>query len=41
MNANKLNPADEASLVFAERCKDYLKHGIPDDWDGVMNMTTK
>ena len=41
MNANKLNPADEAALVFAERCKDYLKHGIPDDWDGVMNMTTK
>ena len=41
MNANALNPADEASLVFAERCKDYLKQGIPDDWDGVMNMTTK
>lgn len=41
MNANKLNPADGASLVFAERCKDYLKQGIPDDWDGVMNMTTK
>ena len=41
MDANKLNPADGASLVFAERCKDYLKHGIGDDWDGVMNMTTK
>lgn len=32
---------DSATIVFAERCKNYLEQGVPAVWDGVMNMTTK
>ncbi len=32
---------DETALIFAERCKKYLEEGIPENWDGVLNMTTK
>lgn len=35
------NYNDKTSLVFAERCKIYIKKGIPDNWDGIMNMTSK
>jgi adenylate cyclase len=41
MDANRMNQEDDAALVFAERCKNYIEQGIPTDWDGVMNMTTK
>lgn len=40
MKASSLN-GDKTSLVFAERCKNYLTKGVPEDWDGVMNMTSK
>lgn len=40
MKAHEINK-DETSLVFAERCKIYIKKGVPDNWDGVMNMTSK
>ncbi len=33
--------ADESALVYAARCKEYIEKGIPADWDGVLNMTTK
>ena len=32
---------DETSLVMANRCKYYVENGIPDDWDGILNMTEK
>lgn len=34
-------PADEAASVFAERCVKNMENGVPDDWDGVVNMTQK
>jgi len=32
---NELNPHDKAVLIYLERCKKNLEHGIPEDWDGV------
>jgi adenylate cyclase len=40
-DANRMNPGDNAALVFAERCKNYTEHGIPEIWDGVINVTAK
>ncbi len=40
MEADKVMP-DETSLMFAERCREYLSANLPDDWDGVYQMTTK
>lgn len=41
MDADRMNPADGAALVFAERCRAYIEQGISSDWDGIMNMTAK
>ncbi|MBO4640259.1 MAG: CHASE2 domain-containing protein [Treponema sp.] len=42
VKASKMLPnGDPTALVFAERCKNYIKKGVADDWDGVMNMTSK
>ena len=42
VKASKMLPdGDPTALVFADRCKNYIKKGIPDGWDGVMNMTSK
>lgn len=41
MDANRMNPDDSAALVFADRCRNYMEQGVSDNWDGVMNMTTK
>ncbi len=32
---------DETAIVFAERCKKYIEDGVPENWDGVLNMTSK
>ena len=40
LEANKVMP-DETSLMFAERCREYMSADLPDDWDGVYQMTTK
>lgn len=29
------------ALVFADRCKNFIQNGIPENWDGVINMTSK
>lgn len=29
------------SAVLAQRCRDFLQHGGPEDWDGVYRMQTK
>lgn len=39
--ADKLNPTEEVASVFLERCNEYIKNGVSDDWDGVVNMMTK
>ena len=33
--------ADDTALVYAERCKNYIENGVPDNWDGIFNMTSK
>lgn len=41
MQANQIGAGDPTSLVFAERCKNFIENGVPEDWDGVINMTSK
>ena len=42
VKASKMLPeGDPTALVFADRCKNYIKKGVAEDWDGVMNMTSK
>lgn len=41
LQANEMISEDQAALVFADRCKTYLQKGIQDDWDGIMNLTSK
>ena len=42
VKASKMLPeGDPTALIFADRCKTYIKKGVSDDWDGVMNMTSK
>jgi adenylate cyclase len=36
-----INPKDEVSKVYVERCQDYLTTPPPADWDGVFVMKTK
>ncbi|MGN0738854.1 MAG: CHASE2 domain-containing protein [Treponema sp.] len=39
--AASLYPADESSNAFIERCKDFIKNGVPQIWDGVYTMQSK
>lgn len=32
---------DDTAIIFAERCKKYIENGVTEDWDGVLNMTSK
>lgn len=41
VKAGTLVPGDESPLVYAKRCKDYIENGLPDNWDGVVNMASK
>ena len=42
VKASKMLPeGDQTALIFADRCKNYIKKGVSEDWDGVMNMTSK
>ena len=42
VKASKMLPeGDPTALIFADRCKNYIKKGVSEDWDGVMNMTSK
>lgn len=31
----KINPMDQASLLYIGRCQKFIDIGIPDDWDGI------
>ena len=39
--ADTMFPQDEVSKIFSERCEEKIKTGVPDNWDGVMSMTSK
>ena len=41
MHAKELDPSDETSLIFAKTCNDYISEGLPEDWDGIINLTSK
>ncbi|MCR4734726.1 MAG: CHASE2 domain-containing protein [Treponema sp.] len=41
MQANSIGDGDPTAFIFAERCKYYIENGVPDNWDGVMNLTEK
>ena len=41
VQANAMLPEDQTALVFADRCKSYMQKGVPEDWDGIMNLTSK
>ncbi len=39
--ALEIVPDDGPSLLYIERCKEYIKNPPPEDWDGVFVMKTK
>lgn len=39
--ALKVDPEDGPSKVYYARCKHYIEHPPPEDWDGVFVMQTK
>ncbi len=41
VKANEIYGGDLSSLVFAERCKNFIIKGIPAVWDGVYTMEGK
>ena len=41
MHAAELDPSDETALIFAKKCSDYIQNGIPEGWDGIINLTSK
>jgi len=40
-HAMNVNPEDECSKIYVQRCQNYIATPPPDDWDGVFIMTTK
>ena len=41
MQSNSINKSDNISLMLAERCKHFIEKGVPENWDGIINMTSK
>lgn len=41
MRSRELDPSDETALIFVKTCQDYIQNGIPEDWDGIINLTSK
>lgn len=41
MQATSTGVEDETAILFAQRCKDFIEKGVPEGWDGVINMTSK
>ena len=39
--ATRKYPDDQTAAVFSARCMQFLEKGVPADWDGVINMTSK
>jgi hypothetical protein len=34
-------PSDRAAQLYVGRCWQLIEHGVPDGWDGVVDLTTK
>jgi len=41
VQASNMIGEDPTALIFANRCKDFIENGVPENWDGVINMTSK
>lgn len=39
--ALKVDPSDGPSRLYYARCKHYIEHPPPEDWDGVFVMQNK
>lgn len=39
--ADSMEGGDATSEIFAERCREFIKNSIPENWDGVVNMSSK
>jgi adenylate cyclase len=39
--AHAIDPTDQPSMVYIERCREFLQNPPPDDWDGIFTMRTK
>jgi two-component system sensor histidine kinase ChiS len=35
----EMNPADIAAILYINRCENFIKHGTPEDWDGIEKFT--
>ncbi len=39
--ALKVYPDDGPSSAFLTRCEEFIKKGVPENWNGILNMTSK
>lgn len=35
---NKINPHDQTARLYITRCKNFIEHGVPEDWDGIQSI---
>ncbi len=35
---NKINPHDQTAELYIGRCKKFIAHGVPEDWDGIESI---
>ena len=35
---SKINPHDQTAGLYITRCKNFITHGVPDDWDGIQTI---
>ncbi len=38
-NIYEQNPSDKAAVFYIERCKRFIKDGLPEDWDGIEKLS--
>jgi adenylate cyclase len=41
LQAVELDPEDSPSRVYLERCREFRKNPVAEDWDGIYTMKTK
>ncbi len=41
LQSSSLVGEDSTAILFAKRCKEFVEKGVPDRWDGVINLTSK
>jgi len=35
---SKINPHDQTAELYISRCKNFIRHGVPEDWDGIQSI---